>query len=831
MSTTPPPSAQAGEHTEPDHSTPSAPATPPPSPPDPELPTAAATPIVATRDIAREYPRQAEIEAIAPAFLAPGHHVIQGVCLPEPEIAARGIATARVRKSLTVVNSHGIARHVAGAMVSHGLDAAAFPQMNNDTCTVWHDGPESAAATGLPVASLFCPSCPHRNGPNTCAFIKQRHAAECAPHLVLTSHRASVNPADSVGNRDAVVFVHSHPADTLHPVRSVAVGDNDDRSSDPAWESESLRLLHAAADTIIWASEELADRSVHLDAFWPWVQRIAIDVNAALQAGCVREISLSGRSEPATEKPFSERVRELWAILQDAPDKPLGDITRAVMAAAAGELEQLAFCSAGSLDVGSTAHRPARVTPGGHLLEVRPLARLPEGVSAVAVGEHATDVLSGTTGVTWRIFSAACEGDIWARVTQLFRRVTASSRPRKLLDRVRLLLRQYPGRVGILAHHNLLAALTRRMGDEAWPQADRDRISTAKWFSEDTRSLVGCDVILGLGAPRPHRLAVFKRLLQARDPAAYREPHWGPNTWESVSPGRERLLLAGHGYADHAWRAADAEIVRGVLRRWLGSTSCPVIIVSDDRLDVPLGGENCEGLSAHCQMILDTLTHGLATTPVATPTAVVPAPVVPTRRLAELLGVSERTVRYRLTRLVELKLVTQVNKFAGWRPLGEPDFGAVTEECRETLATLQAEVRAIADSRRMASKMSISESAVKSSKGITSIEETDAIRGESAITVEQISERTGLPCAAIRKHLQRLAELGFVTQAATKGHKGATRWTLMRFVNPQAVEDDAAVAPHAEAVRIGRLVQPELPFGVLEYAATLEGDDRPPDLL
>jgi len=831
MITTAPPAAQVGEHTEPDFSTPSAPATPPPSPPDPELPTAAATPVVATRDVAREYPRQAEIEAIAPAFLAPGHHVIAGVCLPESQIAARGIATARVRKSLTVVNSHGTARLVTSAMMAHGLDAVAFPQLNNDTCTVWHDGPATAAATGLPVASLFCPTCPHRNGPNTCAFIKQRHAAECAPHLVLTSHRASVNPAERVGDRDTVVFVHSHPADTLHPVRSVAVGDNDDRSSDPAWESESLRLLHRAADTIIWASVELADRTVHLEEFWPWVQRIAIDVNVALQAGCAREISRPGRSDPATEKPFSERVRELWAILQDAPDKPLGDITRAVMAAAAGELEQLAFCSAGSLDVGSTAHRPARVTPGGYLLEVRPLARLPEGVSAVAVGEHAPDVLSGTTGVTWRIFSAAREGDVWARVTQLFRRVTASSRPRKLLDRVRLLLRQYPGRVGILAHHNLIATLTRRMGEEAWPQADRDRVSTAKWFSDDTRSLVGCDVILGLGAPRPHRLAVFKRLLQARDPAAYREPHWGPNTWESVSPGHERLLLAGHGYADHAWRAADAEIVRGVLRRWLGSTSCPVIIVSDDRLDVPLGGEDCDGLSAHCQMILDALTHGLATTPVATPTAVVPTPGVPTRRLAELLGVNERTVRYRLARLVELKLVSQVNKFAGWRPLGEPDFGKVTEECRETLATLRAEVRAIADSRRMASKMSISESVVKRSKGITSIEERDAIEGESAMTVPQLSERTGLPCAAIRKHLQRLAELGFVTQAMAKGHKGATQWTLMRFVHPQAVEDEVAVKPRAEAVRVGRLVQPELAFEVMEYAATLEDDDRPTDLL
>jgi len=120
---------------------------------------------------------------------------------------------------------------------------------------------------------------------------------------------------------------------------------------------------------------------------------------------------------------------------------------------------------------------------------------------------------------------------------------------------------------------------------------------------------------------------------------------------------------------------------------------------------------------------------------------------------------------------------------------------------------------------------------VKRSKGITSIEERDAIEGESAMTVPQLSERTGLPCAAIRKHLQRLAELGFVTQAMAKGHKGATQWTLMRFVHPQAVEDEVAVKPRAEAVRVGRLVQPELAFEVMEYAATLEDDDRPTDLL
>ena len=806
-----------------------------------------------------------QVQQVADLLLAPGHHTRTGGCVSEPATAARATAAAGLRRSLTIVTTNaGAACHARG-LRAQGLAAEAYPKLNSDTCRIWDHGPGDAEAAGLPVASLFCPTCPHRQGAGMCSFVRGRDAAEHAPHLVVTSHRASRDPAARAAGREAVVFVNSHPCDTLRPARSVSAGNEGDVSTDPAWSSNSLRLIHAAAETIIVAAVRLGGAVVGPTDYWPWVQRLAREADTALRGSGPTNLPLPGTTDPATAKLSGERNAELWTILQTHPTRPAGAVTRAILAAAGGELEQLIVYPAAALAVGSTAtpkpltdsgrrekHRGAGTTPppkppkpptGGHLIEAHRLRHLPSDIPVVALGDHNAGILSWTTGVRWDA-TAGTGADVWARVTRILRRVTSVSRPAKHLDRVRLMLKLYPGRVGVLAHPNLLQSLKHRIKSEGWSDADKGRVVTAKWFAQDPDHLAGCDVILGLGAPRPHRVAVFKRLLQAGDPAAFEEPGWGELVWAGVGVHGLPALVAGHGYGHPAWQAADREIAVGVLRAWLGGTACPVVLVADDRLDVPLGGaKDHGGMTAGCERVLVALTaelvaHATPAVPDVAPDAVpdavparAPDPAVTaglkTAELATWLGESERTVRHWMAELAAGGLVGRANKFAGWTATaGVTDTGDdLPAGCRRVLAALREE--AIADSRSAASKTSITETPTKSSNKKKGIEEKRAAGGESARSGPQLARLLGLPPATVRKHLNRLTVLGVVRRARGKGARGAALWTLTRLVCPNAVIDPAAVPANDDVRENAALERPGLPFVAVAYAASVRAVSVP----
>ncbi len=781
----------------------------------------------------------AQVQQVVDLLLAPGHHALTGGCLSEPAVAARATAAAGLRRSLAVVSTHAAAVGLARMLRAQGLAAEAYPKLHRETCRVWDDGPGDAAAAGLPVAALFCPTCPHRQGADVCPFARDRQAAEAAPHLVLTSHRAALDPAARVANRDAVLFVQSHPSETLHPARDVRVGDDGYTSGHPAWASESLRLLDAAAETIITLVETLGEAVVGPGDYWPWVRRLARAADDALRSDGATALALPAASDPAAAKPPGERHTELWGVLRDAAARPAAAVTRSLLAAAAGDLEQLVVYPAAALAAGSTSAAPPPA--GGHLVEVHCLRRLPSDIPVVALGDHDASLLSAATEVRWDATAGTTAvADVWARVTRILRRVTSASRPSRHLDRVRLMLRLYPGRVGVLAHPNLLQSLKRRTRTEGWPEAERGRITTAKWFAQDPDHLAGCDVILGLGAPRPHRLAVFKRLLQAGDPAAFEEPGWGELSWQGTGADGRPALVAGHGYGHPAWQAADREIAVGVLRAWLGGTACPVVLVADDRLDVPLGGsEDHGGMTVGCGRVLAALTAELmARTPPAVPDAVpdtapARAPDRPraagmkTGELAARLDEPERTVRHWMALLDARNLVGRENKFAGWTatPCVAGAAGDLPAGCRRVLAALRAE--GIADSPPARTKTPISSGHGTTQGKTRGIEEKRAAGRESATTGPHIADLLGLPKPAVRKHLNRLVVLGLVRRARGKGPRGAALWTLTRLACPDAVLDPAAVPAHEEVRANAATGRPGLSFVAVAYATSLRAADRP----
>lgn len=770
----------------------------------------------------------AHVEAIADVLHVAGHHVLLGGCNSPARIAAEALVRAKVRRSLVVVPTHACASNAAEHLRNQGLAARQFPRIDETSCRIWFTGPKGAEAAGLPVAATHCPHCPHRCGPTMCAYQSELIESKITAHLAVTACRAAFDHSEGLSNRDVFLFLSAHPADMLKPTRDVLLGVDDDYSGDATWASNSLKLLSKIACLI--------DQPIYLDpdspvpndsGFWNGVDSLIRTVNAALLAGDVSDIVLPSHSDSATTKTPREWAGELWAVLQGFSSRPRGDVTRMILTAATGGLQSLWVYPSVCLGIGAPNGTP-RVASGGYLIGVSHLRRLPSNASAVDLCDHDPDYLQRSTQTNWQVVGNGSGPTGWARVTQIFQRVTACSSPARLLDRVRLLLCVYSGKVGVLAHRGLLKRLSKQMDVDGWPAADRDRIATAAWFGSGASSLSGCEIVIALGAPRPHRVAVFKRLLQAGDPAAYEEPLWDETTWQGTTADGQPVMVRGHGYLNDRWQAADYELAHEVLRRRLGDLSCPVIMLADDRLDVPLGGKDPGGLSADCRRVLRALAQELAnqgTKAIATVTKA--ARAMPAEHLAKLVGLAARTVRRWLAQLEREHLVEHVSKAAGWTPV--PCSGGLDHlpsACRRVLETLREQFK-VADWGSDSVKTPITAHPLIITTNTDGIGVMKLSGVQSATSVPRLAQLTGLPTQKVRRHLSHLEKLGF---AHRLGLGRRTQWTLTALVYPEAVAADPARSAYesvhgsefSQSHRLGGYIQRELPFLAAAYAATLQ---------
>ncbi|MBL4702618.1 MAG: hypothetical protein JKX85_15330, partial [Phycisphaeraceae bacterium] len=91
---------------------------------------------------------------------------------------------------------------------------AAYPSFDESTCSNF-DEANKALSIGLPVASVVCPGCPHKNG---CEYKLRLEAAKAAPHSIATRSRASLC-FSSIAEGKKYVVVHEECKDLLIPMK------------------------------------------------------------------------------------------------------------------------------------------------------------------------------------------------------------------------------------------------------------------------------------------------------------------------------------------------------------------------------------------------------------------------------------------------------------------------------------------------------------------------------------------------------------------------------------------------------------------------------------
>jgi len=116
-------------------------------------------------------------------------------------------------KSLTLLPTHSNCRELAAELNVDGIDAVAFPKMDESTCRNLEDA-NSALQIGLSPAAAVCPTCPYREG---CEYQEQKQAADKADHAIATHARAA-RGFGRLAKGKRFVSVHENAESMLRPM-------------------------------------------------------------------------------------------------------------------------------------------------------------------------------------------------------------------------------------------------------------------------------------------------------------------------------------------------------------------------------------------------------------------------------------------------------------------------------------------------------------------------------------------------------------------------------------------------------------------------------------
>ena len=752
-------------------------------------------------ELTRAQKYEDRVDAVTNVLLTPGHYVLPSDCVDDVITASAAIKQSGVPRTLVIAPSQHEAITMAVRLREHELDAKVYPRRDKKTCKIWDQGPSTAAAAGIPVGVAFCANCEYSKAGNYCEFMRLRAEAVKAPHLFMNARRASLEFTKHLDDRKAAVLVRTSPLDVMCPTRDFHLGAGNDGPRDPKWVSHSLQLLSEAGEVII----PRARRPDWGDGFWGRVRDIIHGINDTLLGCGVGPIALPTREDVICDQKYpNEWVQDLWAVLKERRLRPNGELTQLIISAATGKLNRLDVFADAMWSEESDRRMPAIMPTSGYLVGIAQLKMFPEDVAVVALCKASASDLRSGTGVTWHTLQAPAIGPMPDQVKQAAQRITIQSSPGQILGIVRLHLLKNSGHIGIVAYQGLVRNLKNQMKKEKWQPADSERVHMIAW-ADDATELAPCATVLVFGAPRPHRIAVFRRLLQMDDPAAFEKPRWGEFAdFEVNAPNGQRLLMSGHAYGHPRWRQVDGELLHEVLNRLLSQVTCPVMVYADEPLDLPVVGSTPAQLRANWAVVLNVLKDEVALLETAnrerrdaaaTDVGSVSSAVregIQSETLASLLGKKRRTIQTHLATLNGQGLASRIDGGSAttWVPTDdvkdqEHQLDKLSRECRAVLECL------VAQTARLTVKTDILSTPLL----IKGVGKVSVLAANRAVSLGRLVELTKLPEKTVARYLRHLADLGEVTHVG-RGPKSG--WTTFAAAFPETTTDPRAEAAYNE---------------------------------
>ena len=582
-------------------------------------------------------------------------------------------AARKAGSSLSVVPSHKTARESESLMNQHGLMAAAYPELNKESCVRYEEA-RQALSWGLSASAAFCSRCPHES---FCDYRAGMETASSIEHSICTHQRAAENLAN-IGEGKRFISIHEDAAKIVRPTKEVSGGLED-----------IARIARLAAEAVWYRPDQTA--RYFFNIMEEWAHRLA---DFLREAEKTEPVPLP---TPAGNPPGIDLL--LFQATEASHLHPDPAAMRICRAIAAGSLQEVVV----RVDRRMFPGRPPVVS---RVVQAVWQTTIPPG--AVAWFSDATadaTELSEMLGqpITDRTPAGRLE-DVHPvlQVPLDVKKSTAAAKVAKILQGVLAAFPQYR-RVGVvcdLKHVQTvqcspeLAEVTRqRIGKVGHYRGTQSRASN-EWV-EGTE---GLDCLLCLGTPRVPASAIAARLVQRGNVAAASlDGQWSTDWWSGETESGRRVTVRGLAYRHWDWYFAHAAIVKAELHQAIGRArsilpeGLPCIVVSNEDLGLTLADTTVSPLA---KMDVETLAAVQELSPVFLNSHLI-TPVFPlllyrntgdnpsrvsTSKIARKVGLKDSQTRAILTTLEAAGLLQRAGQRGGWiiTPAGLTFLGATT---------------------------------------------------------------------------------------------------------------------------------------------------------
>ena len=223
------------------------------------------------------------------SMLHPGEVFFDGSTTGAGKSFADHAAMRIVKRTITFLPTHEACRELAETLNKQGISAAAFPQLDQESCLAY-DEARIAQQAGLDVGIALCPRCPHYQ---KCLYQTLRKQARNAKHAVATHARAAHSLFAPAINRQ-MVFIHEDCLNLLRPVLRITSKKTGNSASLP--DLENVLLVAKQANRHAKAMQDQA--KVEFSAvLCQTIQELIDELRSPLDDGCSRRPSHCPKSQ------------------------------------------------------------------------------------------------------------------------------------------------------------------------------------------------------------------------------------------------------------------------------------------------------------------------------------------------------------------------------------------------------------------------------------------------------------------------------------------------------------------------------------------------------
>ena len=510
------------------------------------------------------------------------------------------LAAMRVAgRSITLLPTHGACEEQAEKLRDEGLDAAAYPALDETTCLRFGNNKKPddgwvVQSAGLDIGTALCAGCPLFS---KCDYQERRDHASKAKHAIATHARAAHGNFAIVKDRHAA-FIHEDCRDLLRPTFHVSAK----RLSNTPHIGHLRDIVEIAEEAVSIAERMGDDEKVEYAAhLYHSTKQLVEELKSDDLLADVEKADLDDKLEQCvrvkhlTLNEPRQRPDRLDLLLYQAVRAtgidPNGEALRLCLFYANGELESLCVVIDDTFTKGKKHERQFYKS----LVGVRRVD-LPDDL--VVWLEDATTNAQLLAELARRPVFDRTPGGRLRQVVQPvqypFADVTLQTSGNIVRGLVRGLIAHHidKQKIGIITHQVHLPSLKKL--EPFW----QDRIERLDYFRSGndraSNRWLECDLLLILGTPRVPPSAVRQGLIQlGMVVEAGMDGRWSKFAWEGKALDGKSIQVEGSGYQTPSWRRVHHILVRSLLLQAIGrgrgvlKKGIPVVVVSNEPLGLP----------------------------------------------------------------------------------------------------------------------------------------------------------------------------------------------------------------------------------------------------